>query len=379
MAAYRILFDAFHLYHLPQFDPVIDLLTEDTRFDVSVTTSPLNRPEEIGLTLDVFNSRNFKVIFDQDNDKLQKLIKRWDPHVYICGWSRYSVDQMIPPHTLAGMIYHGIGVKPSYWRDNHPRVDLRFVEGASRKKQLIEKGIKTDLVLTGFSKLDPIFNGHVPSREKTLTELGLDPKKKTILFAPTFYPSSFEVYGKNLVKYTEGYNLIIKLHMWVYFMEQFGAVKLKRQRILVEKLKNRSENVAIVDPHYYNIIPLYEAADVLVTEASSTIYEMLAIGKPVIVASFYKLYMSHRIFRYRLYRKRLDEQMTRDIARFCYTIKKPRELEAALKKVFDNGYRPDPSLKDWIYNWLYKLDGRASERIRDAILARVAQRENQSE
>ena len=54
--------------------------------------------------------------------------------------------------TLVIMIYHGIGIKPSYWRDNNERLDLRFVEGRYRVEQLKGHGIKTDLALTGFIK-----------------------------------------------------------------------------------------------------------------------------------------------------------------------------------------------------------------------------------
>jgi len=30
----RILFDSYHLYHLPQFEPLIDLLSNDKRFNI---------------------------------------------------------------------------------------------------------------------------------------------------------------------------------------------------------------------------------------------------------------------------------------------------------------------------------------------------------
>jgi len=374
MVKYKILFDAYHLYHLPQFDPVIDLLLEDSRFEVKVTTSPDNMAEEIDLTLDVFNSRNFNILFIRNRQKLNEMIAEFNPDIYICGWSRYPLDQIVPKRALVGMIYHGIGVKPSYWRDNHSRIDLRFIEGPYRKKQLIDKGITTDLALTGFSKLDPVFNGHLPSREEILTDLGLDPSKKTILFAPTFYPSSFEAYGEKLLEYTKEYNLIIKMHMWVYFMEKFGGVNLKKQKILVEKLRHKSDHVAIIDPHRYNITPLYAASDVLLTEASSTIFEMMAVGKPVIVASFYKLYLSHRLFRSRLYRKRLDANMTKDISRFCTVIDRPKQLKSALRNIFESEYKPLKDQKEYIFNWLYNLDGKVSERIVEAILNRLKNR-----
>ena len=36
---FSILFDRFHLYHLPQFEPLIDLLSNDDRFQIYHSTS----------------------------------------------------------------------------------------------------------------------------------------------------------------------------------------------------------------------------------------------------------------------------------------------------------------------------------------------------
>ena len=36
---HSILFDSFHLYHLPQFEPLIDLLANDERFRIYHSTS----------------------------------------------------------------------------------------------------------------------------------------------------------------------------------------------------------------------------------------------------------------------------------------------------------------------------------------------------
>ena len=46
----------------------------------------------------------------------------------------------------------------------------------------------------GFCKMDPIINGEEDGID--FTTLGLDNNKKTILYAPTFYPSSIERFSK---------------------------------------------------------------------------------------------------------------------------------------------------------------------------------------
>ncbi len=170
---YKIVFDVYHLYHLPQFDPVIDLLLKDDRFEVFLTTSSETLPDEQALTKRILSKRGVRCIFADNEDERARQIRELDPEIFICGWSRYPIMNFVNDNTLVGMIYHGIGVKPSYWRDNSKRLNLRFVEGPFRIKQLREKGISTDLELTGLTKIDPLFNGQMAVREKILNDLVL--------------------------------------------------------------------------------------------------------------------------------------------------------------------------------------------------------------
>ena len=61
-------------------------------------------------------------------------------------------------------------------------------------------------VNVGFCKLDPIIN----EEEDGLCyeNLRLDETKKTILYAPTFYPSSIEKFSKNFPSDFKNYNII---------------------------------------------------------------------------------------------------------------------------------------------------------------------------
>ncbi len=130
--AISVLFDAYHLYHLPQFDPLIDLLEKDNRFEVFYSTCSSNKKEEIDLCSSILKKRPGAFIFDIGEKKRAKKIRDLDIDVFICGWSRYKIDSFVSARTLVIMIYHGIGIKPSYWKDNNERLDLRFVEGRYR-------------------------------------------------------------------------------------------------------------------------------------------------------------------------------------------------------------------------------------------------------
>ena len=56
--------------------------------------------------------------------------------------------------------------------------------------QLKGHGIKTDLALTGFIKLDPLFNGSMKDAEQLKSDLELDPSKKNSPFC-TYILSKF--------------------------------------------------------------------------------------------------------------------------------------------------------------------------------------------
>ena len=68
-----ILFDVYHLYHLAQFDPLIDLLENDNRFKIFFSTSSKNRKEEIEVNLNnqevLYGNKIVKFELDQFKKK----------------------------------------------------------------------------------------------------------------------------------------------------------------------------------------------------------------------------------------------------------------------------------------------------------------------
>ena len=366
-----ILFDVYHLYHLAQFDPLIDLLEEDNRFKIFFSTSSKNRKEEIEICTSILNKRKGSFIFHENEDIRKTEIKKLNLDVFICGWSRYEIESYVSKTTLVIMIYHGIGVKPSYWRDNNKRLDVRFVEGQYRIDQLRKHGVDTDLVLTGYIKLDSLFNENSNYFKEKEELLGLDESRKTILYAPTFYPSSLEKLGLSLGDITSGYNLIIKPHMWTYYLDSFGGISLKGQRKLIFKLIDQFDHIRLLEPAEYNVTPYYKISDLLLTDASSTIYEMIALSKPVVVNRFYHLKLSHRIFQKRLYKRRLDKEMNDEVEKFCFLADNVKQLPLAIEKALNQNNKNTALIEEYQKKMLYKLDGSASIRARDEILKRI--------
>ena len=145
----------------------------------------------------------------------------------------------------------------------------------------------------------------------------------------------------------------------------------KKQRLLFYELSDKYDHVHLVPPEIYNISQLYSISDMLITDASSTIYEMMAFEKPVLVNRFYKLRLSHRLFKNRLYRARLNKEMEKDISDFCFEVKAPKDLPQVIEFAFNNLESKLPAIKAYKEKMFYKLDGRASERARDKIMERL--------
>lgn len=366
-----ILFDVYHLYHLAQFEPLIDLLENDNRFKIFFSTFSKNKKEEIEIYTSILNKRKGSFIF-HENEVIRKTeIKKLNLDVFICGWSRYEIKSYVCKTTLVIMIYHGIGVKPSYCTDNNKRLDVRFVEGQYRLDQLRKHRVDTDLVLTGYIKLDSLFNKNFNYYKKKEELLGLDESKKTILYAPTFYPSSIEKLGLSLGDITSGYNLIIKPHMWTYYLDSFGGISLKGQKNLIFKLIDQFDHIRLLEPAEYNVTPYYKISDLLLTDASSTIYEMITLSKPVVVNRFYHLKLSHRIFQKRLYKRRLDKEMNDEVEKFCFLADNVKQLPFAIENDLNQNNKDTSLIKEYQKKMLYKLDGSASIRARDEILKRI--------
>ena len=172
-----------------------------------------------------------------------------------------------------------------------------------------------------------------------------------------------------LGEYTKGYNVLIKPHLWTVFLNKFAELDHNKKNRIFNNLNEKYDHIHLISPQEYNIIPFYKVSDVLLTEASSTIYEMMACGKPVIVNRFFKLKLSHRIFRKRLYKKRLNQQMEEDISNFCFEAHKPSDIPMAIDSALHNFDSKKIAMKRSQENMLFKLDGLSAHRAKNILLS----------
>ena len=103
------------------------------------------------------------------------------------------------PFKKSALIMHGTwGGKTVNYAPDLNDVDLRFLDGKFMEDRLLElfPEKKSIYYISGYSKLDNYFQLTEEDRIKFLQSCHLDINKKTILYAPTFYPSSILKMGK---------------------------------------------------------------------------------------------------------------------------------------------------------------------------------------
>jgi CDP-glycerol glycerophosphotransferase (TagB/SpsB family) len=221
----------------------------------------------------------------------------------IFGNRFFDVDTL---HTVSktAQMGHAIGIKSSYYTKSDTPMTVRFIEGPRRLEIIRKMYPKNQFALTGFAKLDPLYNHEIPLPD--LTAMGLDPDRKTILYAPTFYPSSIESFPESWPQEFQRYNLIVKPHYFSMTKEKYKGQRRKFEAWAA------FPNVYLAGIDEHSLLPFMVVSDLLISEASSSIFEFSALDKPIVWCDFLNLRWSYRgPFRFRFTRR-----MDQDILKF---------------------------------------------------------------
>ena len=359
----QIVFDVQHLYYLPQYLPVANALAG------SATVSfVFYRPNEVALNqvmqdIVVVEQLTVHWVTDWDEAKAYYLSQKADWLIF--GNTVADLDSLHKVSNTA-LMQHGIGPKSCYYDVSENPTTVRFVEGEHRLARLQQRFPEHNFVNTGYAKLDPILikNPAVTAQSITLAELGLDPSKPTLLYAPTFYPSSIEKFAKSFPDQFAQYNIIVKPHFF-----SLTKPKYKKQKNLLE-LWAKSDNVYLASVADYNLVPFMGVADVMLSDASSAIFEFAALDKPVIWCDFYQLRWSYRgPFKYR-FTQRLDQDM-RYFNLVASQVTSYNALADTVAQVVQQGDGFLSEKMATVERLTGTLDGQCSQRIANYLLHRI--------
>ena len=148
----------------------------------------------------------------------------------------------------------------------------------------------------GRPRTDVLFSNKY-DKIKILTDLNLDPNKKTVLYAPTFQKeASLEQYGLDIINIVKSMdlNLLIRVHHMSLALDDHGAHERghsgKDWRKILNKIDNENTNVRFVegDSNRY-----FVTSDLLIGDVSGSCYEFLLQNKPVVFIDSPKFFVEH--------------------------------------------------------------------------------------
>lgn len=356
----KVLFDCEHEYYWPQFFPVGKEMIQRGVSEISLSFSPPLSGVKKRKIESELNYHRINWIESDSNPKRIRHMQNWDADIIFVG-NKHSFHSLKKTHNKIVMVYHGIGLKQSYYRDIPRNIDLVAVESENRMTQLLDRGFsKTQLVLTGFTKLDPLVNSPLRSKAAYLESLALNPEQPVILYAPTFYPSSVDQVLPRLKFMQDSVQWIIALHPFSWTKEKY-----KHHRQLSDQLQGYP-HICVLKPHTKSLLDLMQVSDILVTDISSVLFEYLSVNKPIIQVLVLSKRINHRLFPWILSR-RLDLERSSEID-FTTQVRQIQNLSEEIRNLLRNPTYLEDKRLGAQHEYLYKTDGLASSRLVDAIL-----------
>ncbi|MDO6566466.1 CDP-glycerol glycerophosphotransferase family protein [Alteromonas sp. 1_MG-2023] len=335
----KVLFDVQHLYYLPQYLPVARALMQEGILCEFILH------KEHGLDVlkqTVLEKEGFRFQFIEGKSDTYSFYCKSDADWIIFGNRPYfKAEQKKDIKARFALMLHGIGPKACYYDVSRFPFDVRFVEGENRLTRLQKMYPDRRFIDSGYAKLDPIFGATEPLID--IAALGLDSTKPTVLYAPTFFPSSIECFPSNWPETLSNVNIIVKPHFFSLTKSKYSSQKQK-----VEAWSHY-DNVYLANVKDFDLLPFMQVSDIMLSDASSAIFEFAAIDRPIVWCDFFRTRWNYSgFFNFRL-KKRLDP----DIALFneishragnpfqanmliAECLKQPMELSAERKRITQN-------------------------------------------
>jgi len=269
----RILVDSRTAVNYEMVAPVLRLMQTDPRVGFAFTAS-------------------------EDSSRLREIYQHAAPGTRLVSparaalhkWDAYLTSDFmwatLPRGTARVQMFHGVAGKYGFDApgESMRQWDRLFFVNERRRRNFVASGaIDADSAaaqLIGMPKVDCLVNGSF-RRDRILEELGLDPSRPTVLYAPTWSPaSSLNRMGIDLIErlIARPVNLIVKLHdrSCDLRVQYSGGVDWKgRLTPLLDRPATKLATSA-------NIAPCLAAADVMITDHSSAGFEFLLLDRPLV-------------------------------------------------------------------------------------------------
>ena len=345
----KVLFYVEYPYYFPHFLPI-------------GTYFALQNADVVYVLSDKQNSDNMEAIAKENDIKYtfdNRALHESTVDIIFFANPYESMEQIT---ALTLFLEHGIGTKSTSFFPFIEEVDIYLVEGMQKYNRLktLYPIYEDKLALVGFSKFDEIVHFSKEKKKILYKKYHMDGTKKTILYAPTFFPSSIERMADNFPQQFLEYNIIVKPHYLSYERKKY------KKQIEKFKLWEKYPHCTILPLAEYNLVPWLAIADVMISDESSAMFEFAALNKPVISNQYFKLRLSYYLMPWKL-NKRIDSSKSkfREILDNAYSY---TETIKYVKEALENPEKLASKRVEFSEALAGKIDGKVSERIYSVVI-----------
>lgn len=218
----------------------------------------------------------FDILMTHD---LRTLVE-FDPQVVVVSSSQSASLRAHLPRALFVWTRHGL-ISKTTTHSGARGSDFACLTSEASREWYVRNHARPrrDFWVTGFVQMDPLFQpGSLP------LPFDVPAGRPVVVYAPTWTPdlASAEMFGDQLVDLVRGEVpeavLIIKPHP-VSFSHSPDWIRTWR------RLAAENEAVILADDPALNIVPVLKAADVLLGDASSVLFQFLALDRPLVLVN----------------------------------------------------------------------------------------------
>jgi hypothetical protein len=274
----RVLFEAASPLSLAVFRPVFERLRVDDRLSFSVTSC-----DQAWDMREMFARAGLSELIVEPARASRM---KFDAYVNTDFWSHTWVSRRVRRMHL----FHGVAGKydldaPTALAPEVASFDRLLFPNRDRLRRYAEAGLVDpagpQAALVGYPKVDCLVDGSL-DRSHIVSALGLDARRPTVLYAPTWSPaSSLNTMGDEIVQVLSrlDVNLIIKLHDRSCDATARGSGGISwRHRFAQLNSTGRIHVAELADASQYMFV-----SDTLVTDHSSVGFEFMLLDRPVVV------------------------------------------------------------------------------------------------
>ncbi|MGB8273662.1 MAG: CDP-glycerol glycerophosphotransferase family protein, partial [Alphaproteobacteria bacterium] len=208
-----------------------------------------------------------------------KRIADFDPDVVIVADAQAGELRSHAPRAVFVFTRHGL-ISKNISVESVRLSDYVCVTSEASRDWYVERGAlpRKGFWITGYVQMDPLFR-----RDAAPIPFAPTPGRKVVLYAPTFNPalSSAPMLGARVAELIRGgreIELIIKPH----------PMTVERQPSWMAGWRAaaaRHSDVHLVEDPAADLVPYLQAADVLVTDVSSAMFQFLALERPIVLVT----------------------------------------------------------------------------------------------